>query len=433
MDRAESKALVEKALWLLKKAGATQAEVKLALKNKQELNLADNKMSLYRTTQDIALELVAFSGYKKSSKRINQLGENQVEKAAREVVEAAKDSQEDEANAIADYQPAYQFQSGPEVCDFENVYRKLDGFIKRAREEAPAVNLMEGAAEFDTQEFFHVNSNGLDNFAKTAFYEFGVVFMAVKEKKRSSFNYSGILQAEPNQEFYEAGSIMALLKQSELQLDPQSIPGNFVGDVIFTPDCLGDVLEVITENLKDRSIYTGTSIFTTKLHRMVAHPGFTLVADPVGDEMPNKSYFTENGYLAKNKAIIENGVLNTYLLSLYGSRKTGLARSETIGKNLSVAPGTTLKDDMIKGIKKGILLGRFSGGEPAPNGDFSGVAKNSFYIEDGEIKYAIKETMISGNMRKMLFDIRGISADRRRFGYATLPWVHVDGISVVTA
>ncbi|HOZ12603.1 MAG TPA: metallopeptidase TldD-related protein [Thermotogota bacterium] len=433
MDRAESKALVEKALWLLKKAGATQAEVKLALKNKQELNLADNKMSLYRTTQDIALELVAFSGYKKSSKRINQLGENQVEKAAREVVEAAKDSQEDEANAIADYQPAYQFQSGPEVCDFENVYRKLDGFIKRAREEAPAVNLMEGAAEFDTQEFFHVNSNGLDNFAKTAFYEFGVVFMAVKEKKRSSFNYSGILQAEPNQEFYEAGSIMALLKQSELQLDPQSIPGNFVGDVIFTPDCLGDVLEVITENLKDRSIYTGTSIFTSKLHQVVAHPSFTLVADPVGDEMPNKSYFTENGYLAKNKAIIENGVLNTYLLSLYGSRKTGLARSETIGKNLSVAPGTTLKDDMIKGIKKGILLGRFSGGEPAPNGDFSGVAKNSFYIEDGEIKYAIKETMISGNMRKMLFDIKAISADRRRFGYATLPWVHVDGISVVTA
>ncbi|HPE41725.1 MAG TPA: hypothetical protein PKZ34_01450, partial [Thermotogota bacterium] len=71
MDRAESKALVEKALWLLKKAGATQAEVKLALKNKQELNLADNKMSLYRTTQDIALELVAFSGYKKSAKRIN--------------------------------------------------------------------------------------------------------------------------------------------------------------------------------------------------------------------------------------------------------------------------------------------------------------------------------------------------------------------------
>ena len=433
MDRAESKALVEKALWLLKKAGATQAEVKLALKNKQELNLADNKMSLYRTTQDIALELVAFSGYKKSSKRINQLGENQVEKAAREVVEAAKDSQEDEANAIADYQPAYQFQSGPEVCDFENVYRKLDGFIKRAREEAPAVNLMEGAAEFDTQEFFHVNSNGLDNFAKTAFYEFGVVFMAVKEKKRSSFNYSGILQAEPNQEFYEAGSIMALLKQSELQLDPQSIPGNFVGDVIFTPDCLGDVLEVITENLKDRSIYTGTSIFTSKLHQVVAHPSFTLVADPVGDEMPNKSYFTENGYLAKNKAIIENGVLNTYLLSLYGSRKTGLARSETIGKNLSVAPGTTLKDDMIKGIKKGILLGRFSGGEPAPNGDFSGVAKNSFYIEDGEIKYAIKETMISGNMRKMLFDIRGISAERCRFGHATLPWLHVDGISVVTA
>ena len=47
MERVVSKALVEQALWLLKKAGATQAEVKLALSNKQELNLANNEMSLY--------------------------------------------------------------------------------------------------------------------------------------------------------------------------------------------------------------------------------------------------------------------------------------------------------------------------------------------------------------------------------------------------
>ncbi len=433
MGRAESKGIVEKTLRLLKNAGATQAEVKLALSSKQELNLADNRMSLYRTTRDISLELVAFSGYRKGTKRINQIGDCQIESAVCAVMEAAKDSQEDEANAIAGYQPANRFQSGPDSCDFENVYRKLDSFIKHAKQEAPSVNLMEGGAEFNTKEFYHVNSNGLDNYSRTAYYEFGIVFMAVKEKKRSSFNYSGILQEEPNQEFYEAGSIMELMKQCEQQMDPKSVPGNFVGDVIFTPDCLGDVLEVITENLKDRSIHTGTSIFTNKLHRSVAHPSFTLFANPVGDEMPNKSYFTENGYLAKNKAIIENGVLNTYLLSLYGARKTGLARSETIGKNFSVAPGTILKEDMIKGIQKGILLGRFSGGEPAPNGDFSGVAKNSFYIEDGEIKHAVKETMISGNMRKLLFDIKGVSADRCRFGFATLPWLHVDGINVVTA
>lgn len=433
MERVVSKALVEQALWLLKKAGATQAEVKLALSNKQELNLANNVMSLYRTTQDIALELVAFSGYKKSVKRINQIEDTQVEKAVLEVVETAKGSQEDEANAIAEYQPAQRFQTGPEACDFERLYGKLDAFIQYARKETPYVNLEEGAAEFLLKEHFHMNSNGLDNYAKTAFYNFGVVFIAVKEKARSSFNYTGLLQEELNQEFYDAGSISELMRQSEQQLDPRSIPANFVGDVVFTPDCLADILEVIVANLKDRPIHTGISIFANKLHRPVAHPSLTLLANPVGDGMPDKSFFTENGYLAKNQAIIENGVLNTYLLSLYGARKTGFARSETVGRNLSVAPGMTQKDDMIKGIKKGVLLGRFSGGAPAPNGDFSGVAKNSYYIEDGKILYALKETMIAGNVRKMLFDIRGISAERCRFGYATLPWLHVDGINVVTA
>ena len=39
----------------------------------------------------------------------------------------------------------------------------------------------------------------------------------------------------------------------------------------------------------------------------------------------------------------------------------------------------------VDSIENGILVCRFSGGDPATNGDFSGVAKNSFYIK--KIKY----------------------------------------------
>ena len=35
-------------------------------------------------------------------------------------------------------------------------------------------------------------------------------------------------------------------------------------------------------------------------------------------------------------------------------------------------------DEIIAGIDKGIYVMRFSGGQPAPSGEFSGVAKNSF-------------------------------------------------------
>ena len=69
---------------------------------------------------------------------------------------------------------------------------------------------------------------------------------------------------------------------------------------------------------------------------------------------------------------------------------------------------------MIKDIDKGILLCRFSGGSPSDNGDFSGVAKNSYYIENGEIKYPITETMVSGNANEMFNNLDNISKEQIR-------------------
>jgi PmbA protein len=87
-------------------------------------------------------------------------------------------------------------------------------------------------------------------------------------------------------------------------------------------------------------------------------------------------------------------------------------------------------DDMVKSVEKGVLLSRFSGGSPADNGDFSGVAKNSYLIEKGKIAYPITEAMISGNMADLLMDITNVSAERTDFGFAVLPYVAASGITV---
>jgi PmbA protein len=69
-----------------------------------------------------------------------------------------------------------------------------------------------------------------------------------------------------------------------------------------------------------------------------------------------------------------------------------------------------------------ILVGRFSGGEPGINGDFSGVAKNSFLIEGGKIVGAASETMISGNLADMLFNLVDISSETVFDGVSILPY-----------
>ena len=85
---------------------------------------------------------------------------------------------------------------------------------------------------------------------------------------------------------------------------------------------------------------------------------------------------------------------------------------------------------MIKNIDKGILLCRSSGGYPSDAGDFSGVAKNSYYIENGQIKHPLIETMVSGNISDMLLNIRDISNKNINFGNKILPWIAFDGLTI---
>ena len=92
--------------------------------------------------------------------------------------------------------------------------------------------------------------------------------------------------------------------------------------------------------------------------------------------------------------------------------------------------GATPLEELISGVKKGILMGRFSGGSPSPAGDLSGVAKNSFLIENGQVTKPLSEVMISGNLANMLRDTVAVSQERENSGYWLLPWIRVSGITI---
>lgn len=87
-------------------------------------------------------------------------------------------------------------------------------------------------------------------------------------------------------------------------------------------------------------------------------------------------------------------------------------------------------DEIISKVQQGILLARYSGGNPSQNGDFSGVAKNSYYIENGKIQYPISETMVAGNLIDMQHNIIDISKERVDFGSGIYPWIAFSGITI---
>ena len=98
--------------------------------------------------------------------------------------------------------------------------------------------------------------------------------------------------------------------------------------------------------------------------------------------------------------------------------------------NMVIPAGKKSLDEIIGEIDRGVLVMRFSGGEPASSGEFSGVAKNSFLIEKGKIAGALSETMISGCVPEMMNRIRAVSSDLLKDGYLSLPYIAFDGLTI---
>lgn len=426
-----NKELADYCINSLQKSGIDKAEFYLVTSKKYELNTAGDELSLLRTTFDTNLNITAIKEGKKGVISLNKTDKEALDDALNNVIEISNNSEADDANDISSLQTAKGFTCGESEPDLDKMYIRLKNFLSEVKKVYPKIKLMESYLYFTYRDEYYANSNRVELSSSSGNYSFEVVFAARDEERSSSFNYSGFSVKNLEKELLECGSIDLLFKQSVEQLNTKLLEGKFTGDVIITPDCLSEMIDMYVKvYLKDTPLIAGTSAVKDKINQQIASEKFTLYSNPVSDEIADGYFITPDGFEAQNMTIIDKGVLKTFMLSLYGARKTSKDRALNPGYAYVVEPGKKSFDEIIKSIKKGLVVARFSGGGPSKNGDISGVAKNSYYVEDGEIKYPVSETMISGNLYEMFNNIIDISRERIDFGNAILPWIAASGITI---
>ena len=415
----------------LKKAGADKSQCVLSKSEKHELNADAGKISLFRTTFNTNIRLMAIKDKRRGFISLNGSDKTAIEEAAINAVKFSEASPQDDAYDIAEVQSAETFDDGMVEPDLDRIYDRLNNFITEVKKRYPKVNLRNSTIDFTRTNSYLLNSNGIDFTSSRGVYTVLIMFSSQDGKKTSSFNYSIFSSKDLEKEIIDSSSINTLLRQSSEQTETKPLEGKFTGDIIVTPDCLGSFMRFISDMaIRDGSLIADTSVYKNKLNKTIASDKFTLHSKPVSTEIADGYFTTPDGYKAENLTIIDKGVLKTFILSLYGSKKTGLARVSNSGDCYVVDPGDKSFDDIVKSIKKGLLVARFSGGMPNDNGDFSGIAKNSYYIENGKIQYPVSETMISGNIPQMFLDIKDITKERVDFGSGVLPWISFGGITV---
>jgi len=427
MDKKET---VSYCLNALKKSGADKATCSINMSEKKELNVEIGEMTLLRTTFNSNMGISVIKDQKKGFISINKTDKDSIDTAVELVLGMAEGSQPDEAYDIAEQQPSQSFSKGDKSANLDKMYQSLEEFVDYVKSTYPQIQLEAAIMDFSHSKSLFQNTNGVDFAIREGIYSFSPVFLSKEGKNTSSFNYTGFSALKIDKSLHEYGTIDTLLKQSIEQLYTQNIKDKFVGQLVITPDCIGEFLGFITSDISDGKMISGTSLYKDKLNKQIAHPKLTFHSCPVSDEIDDGYFVTSDGYTAENSTILDEGILKTHLLGIYGSNKLGKNRAVNDGGAYIVDPGDKLHADIIKGIEKGVLLARFSGGRPSSNGDFSGVAKNSYYIENGEIKYPLSETMVSGNTKEMFENLDEISRDRIDFGSGILPWISFKGITV---
>ena len=410
--------------------GADKAEGFINEGEKKELNIEAGKMSLFRTTFQNSLSIESIKDSKQGSISINKIDKDSIDNAIEVLINNVESSQPDEANDISEMQDSQAFNKGDMKADLNLMYDRLDEFNNYVKDEHKKI-ILEAAMLDHTSNISHImNTNGVDFQISKGIYNFSPMFTAKDKEKTSSFNYTYFSALGLNNKIQDESYLSNLLHQTEEQVNTFQIKDKFVGSIIVTPHCLPDFLSFIEGSIGDGSIISGTSIYKDKIGQKVANENFNLSSSPLDKRLASGYFVTSDGYKAENIDIIKNGILKNHILSLYGANKTGGKRVASSGGAHIVSKGSQSLENMIKDIDKGILLCRFSGGSPSDNGDFSGVAKNSYYIENGQIKYPVIETMVSGNISNMFLNINNISSENINFGDRILPWISFNGITI---
>ena len=425
------KKTAQSAVAALQNAGADKAQANVPYTITHEFNVDGGEFSLFRTLFDKSLVMTALQGGRKGTLSQNRYDEETIDESAKGCLEAAASAQPDENWDFAPLDKNEDFVLGQVKPDTDRLFFRCQELMAAVKERFPKIIMEQMIVSHKEVISAKANSYGVLYSTHKGYYEVSLMFSGHEGDKASSFFGSGVVTDSLDKPFLALGSIEKDLCDVEKQIETTVVEGKFEGTMVVTPGCLGSLFySLLSDFAGEGGLLSGTSPWKEKLGEQVADERITVSLSPLDERIVCGNRITSEGFKAENFDIIQNGKLNAFVLGLYAANKLKLPRGKNDSFNLIVAPGDRTVDEIIASVDKGILVGRFSGGQPSSNGDFSGVAKNSFLIEKGKIGPALSETMVSGNMADMLRRLRAVSKEQVADGMSALPYMAFDGITI---
>jgi PmbA protein len=435
-EETQLKTLVHDLLKRAKDIGATAAEVDTYISAGYTANVRLGEVDTLEYNRDCSIGITVYLAHSQGSATSTDTQAASIEQAVQAAYQIAKVTQADPHAGLAD--PALLAYSYPDLDLFHPWNLSVEQAIELAIScETQAMALdkrisnSEGAsiASYQTISAYG-NSHGFIGAYPTTRHSMNCVLIA-QDAKGMQRDYSYTTARDPQ----DLSSIRDLAKNAAertvRRLQPRRLKTAKL-PVIFAAEVACGLLGHFVGAINGSSLYRNASFLLNQLGKPVFSDLIDIIEQPHLTKAIGSSPYDDEGVALKQRVLVQQGILQGYILSSYSARRLGMQTTGNAGgvHNLTLTPQDKSLADLLKLMGRGLLVTEVMGqGVNIVTGDYSRGAAG-FWVENGEIQYPVEEITIAGNLADMLRNIIAVANDVDRRGTIRTGSILIDQMMV---
>ncbi|WP_028696033.1 metalloprotease PmbA [Pseudomonas cremoricolorata] len=400
-----------------RRQGASACEVAVSLEQGLSTTVRQREVETVEFNRDQGFGITLYLGQRKGSASTSASGAEAIRETVAAALAIAKHTSEDECAGLAD--AALMARDVPDL----DLYHAWDISPDQAIEQALACE----AAAFDADPRI-VNADGttLNTHQGVRVYGNSHGFVGGYASTRHSLSCVMIAEGEGQMQrdyWYDVQRQAHLLadprsigqraaQRAASRLGARSVPTCEV-PVLFSAELAGGLFGSFMSAISGGNLYRKSSFLEGSIGQRLFPTWLTLDERPHIPRALGSAGFDGDGLATYAKPFVENGELVSYILGTYSGRKLGLPSTANSGgvHNLYVTHGVEDQAALIRRMGRGLLVTELMGhGLNMVTGDYSRGAAG-YWVENGEIQFAVQEVTIAGNMKDMFQQIVAIGSD----------------------
>jgi PmbA protein len=251
------------------------------------------------------------------------------------------------------------------------------------------------------------------------------------------YDYSSVRHAadlEPPEKIGHSAGERAVARLNPRKVSTRKVP------VVFDSRSAGSLVSHLASAINGSSVARKTSFLRDQMGAQLFADGIHIIDDPLRKRGLRSHPFDGEGVACRKLALVEDGVLRSWLLDSATARELGLVTTGNAQRgsssatspgpsNLHLEPGRLSPEELIADIADGFYITDLIGvGANMVTGDYSRGA-SGFWIQNGKRTYAVSEVTIAGHLLDMFRTIT--PANDLAFRYSTnAPTLRVEGLTV---